>query len=88
MDGFVGLFTAACPTGWSTLPLLEGRLLLLVNNSYQAGEPVGFPLTDGEDRLHSHVVSGSFNVPYKEVSALVRFPGPRAARGPRAAYPI
>lgn len=82
MDGFVGLFTGACPSGWSVLSLLEGRLLLLANTSYQAGEPVGFPLSDGEDRAHSHVVSGSFNVPSKEVSAWVRassFARPRAA---------
>ena len=69
-DGFVALFLAACPPGWSPLPLLEGRLLLLSNTSYQAGEPFGFPLTDGEDRSHTHVVTGSFPLPSKEVSAL------------------
>ena len=69
-DGFLAFFTAACPKGWSSLSLLEGRLLLLSNTSYQAGEPFGFPLTDGEDRGHTHIVSGNFNLPSHEVSAL------------------
>ena len=52
------------------MPSFEGRAILLVNNSFQAGETFGFPLTDGEDRVHSHVISGNFNLPSKEVSAL------------------
>jgi len=69
-DGFVGLFQAACPPGWSAYAPLQGRLLLLVNNSYQAGEPFGFALSDGEDRAHAHVLSGSFSFPSKRVAAL------------------
>ncbi len=69
-DGFIGFFASNCPSGWSELTSLEGRLLLLVNNSFQAGESVGFPLADREERTHTHAVSGSFNLPSKEVSAL------------------
>jgi hypothetical protein len=69
-DGFLGLFTGACPTGWSALPAAQGRLLLLVNNSFQAGAAIGFALSDGEDRQHSHAVSGSFSLPSRQVSAL------------------
>jgi hypothetical protein len=59
-DGFVGFFPSNCPSGWNELSSLEGRLLLLVNNSFQAGESVGFPLADREERTHTHAVSGSF----------------------------
>jgi hypothetical protein len=69
-DGFLGLFTGACPTGWSELPAAQGRLLLLVNNTFQAGAAIGFALSDGEDRAHSHAVSGAFDLPSREVSAL------------------
>lgn len=69
-DGFVALFTGDCPTGWSELSYAQGRMLLLVNNSDQAGEEFGFALADGEDRAHTHVVAGSFNFPSKHVSAL------------------
>ena len=45
VDGFVALFTTGCPTGWSELDALgldfRGRMLLLTNNSYQAGNYVG-----------------------------------------------
>jgi len=69
-DGFLGLFTGACPTGWSELPAAQGRLLLLVNNTFQAGAAIGFALSDGEDRAHAHAVSGAFDLPSREVSAL------------------
>ena len=69
-DGFLGLFTGGCPTGWSSFAALDGRLLLLTNNSFQAGDAVGFALADQEDRLHSHAVSGSFTFPSKHLSAL------------------
>jgi hypothetical protein len=69
-DGFVGFLAGDCPRGWSPLPALQGRLLLAVNNSYQAGESVGFPLSDGEDRAHGHLVSGAFDLGSRQVSAL------------------
>jgi hypothetical protein len=68
--GSVSFSLAACPPGWTELSLLQGRLLLAVNNSYQAGASVGFPLADGEDRVHQHIVSGFFNFDEKEVAAL------------------
>lgn len=70
MDGFLGLSLSSCPTGWSELSAAEGRTLLLVNNSYQAGATIGFPLTDGQDPTHSHVIDGAFDLGSKEVSAL------------------
>jgi hypothetical protein len=36
--------------------------------SDQAGEAVGVPLSDGEDRAHTHNVAGVFNLPSKHVS--------------------
>ncbi len=81
-DGFVALFQSGCPTGWSEMSGLEGRLLLLVNNSYQAGEQFGFALADGEDRQHQHIVAGTFNFPSKHVAGTSR----RCAPQDRAAH--
>lgn len=70
MDGFVGYFLGACPTGWSSFSPLEGRLALLVNNSFQAGATFGFPLDDGEDRAHVHGVQGTLNLANRDIAAL------------------
>lgn len=69
-DGFVAFFLQGCPAGWSALPLLEGRLALLVNNSYQSGATSGFPLSDGEDRAHAHSISGTLSLGRRDLSAL------------------
>jgi hypothetical protein len=69
-DGFLGLFTDDCPNGWSQFDMSKGRLLLAVNNSFQAGQALGLPLSDGEDRTHAHVLQGSIDFPVKNVAAL------------------
>ncbi len=69
-DGFLGFFSTDCPSGWSAFTPLQGRLLLSVNDSFQAGNAVGFALSDGEDRQHAHTVSGSFSFSSKHVAAL------------------
>lgn len=70
MDGFVAYFTGACPPGWSLHGALAGRLLLAVNNSFQAGATSGFALADGEDRAHAHGVQGALALPAKSLAAL------------------
>ena len=40
-----------------------------MNSSFQAGDAVGFALADGEDRAHSHAVSGHFSFGSKHVAA-------------------
>jgi hypothetical protein len=84
-DGFVGYFTGACPTGWSTFSSLEGRLALLFNDPYQAGQSVGWPLADGEDRAHSHILEGSFDFDSKHVASLGGLNTHAAKRGPQPA---
>jgi hypothetical protein len=68
-DGFVGFIAGDCPPGWTPLSSAQGRLILAVNNSFQAGAAVGFPLSDGEDRAHTHSVAGQFEIPSRQVSA-------------------
>lgn len=68
-DGFVGYFNGSCPDGWSDFSPLQGRLALLVNNSFQAGEQFGLPLTDCEDRGHEHLLTGSMEFDSKHVAS-------------------
>lgn len=55
----------SCPTGWEPLVMAQGRTLLPSADKDPAGSDpaVGEPLTDGEDRQHSHRVSASINLP-------------------------
>jgi hypothetical protein len=70
-DGLVGLFVGSCPTeeGWDSYESLQGRLILATNNSFQAGDAVGFSLSDGEDRQHVHAISGQFTFSSKHIAA-------------------
>lgn len=88
MDGFVAYFLAACPTGWSSFSLLEGRLALLVNNSYQAGATSGFPLADGEDRTHTHGVQGTLSLKNRDIAALGGFNNQAAKAGAQPLLPF
>jgi hypothetical protein len=88
MDGSVFFFTSVCPDGWAEFSALSGRLSLLVNNSFQSGASYGFPLSDGEDRAHTHLVSGSLSLPHKEISALGGLNEDAAASGQQPLLPF
>ncbi len=47
----------ACPTGWTELTAARGRALVGLPQSGTLGHTVGSPLTDGEDRQHTHDVN-------------------------------
>jgi hypothetical protein len=85
LDGLVGLYLGACPPGWSELSALEGRLALLVNNSFQAGDAAGWALGDGEDRSHTHLLSGQFSFPSKHVASVGGLNVKGAKSGPQPA---
>ncbi len=52
--------TADCPGGWDAEPLAAGRTLV-PGDASTVGQLDGTPLTAGEDRVHSHTVSGSIS---------------------------
>ena len=62
---------AACPAGWLPHAASQGRLVLAVATTAEAGKAVGAPLGDGQDVAHAHDTS------------LVANPGPVNAGCPR-----
>jgi hypothetical protein len=55
--------TANCPTGWKLMPTTSGRLLVgLPKNGIPLAPFGGKPLSAGEDRTHTHQLSGSVSV--------------------------
>jgi hypothetical protein len=48
----------------------QGRLIVSVADPSQSGITVGKPLSDQEDRVHSHGYSSSLNLPQKDVAAI------------------
>lgn len=65
---FVGL--AECPSGWTLAPDAAGRLVVAVDDPTLAGVTVGAPLTNAEDRTHTHGVSASFVLPSRSIAAV------------------
>lgn len=85
-DGLIAYFTSDCPTslGWSVFSPLQGRSVLLMNNSYQAGETnIALPLEDGQDPTHSHFIQGYFQFDSKHVSSVGGLNTHAAKRGPQ-----
>ena len=48
---------AACPAGWLPHAASQGRLVLAVATTAEAGKAVGAPLGDGQDVAHAHDTS-------------------------------
>ncbi|HRI64395.1 MAG TPA: hypothetical protein PK156_09150 [Polyangium sp.] len=59
----------ACPSGWTPATNIEGRIVIAVADGKDLGVQVGTPLTDREDRNHSHSYSGELPLPPKSISA-------------------
>ncbi|MCO4746243.1 MAG: hypothetical protein KC912_15705 [Proteobacteria bacterium] len=58
----------ACPTAWSQLLEGKGRLVVGLTMFGDPLQTVGTPLADGEDRTHSHAVTGSATVSSNPIS--------------------
>lgn len=87
-DGLIGFFVESCPPaqmGWAPFSGLYGRLALSVDNHFQAGDSVGFALGDGEDRGHTHVLSGTINFGSHNILATSGFNLEAAHSGPQPA---
>jgi hypothetical protein len=57
-----------CPEGSAPATDAAGRMLLVVNNSGDVGKTLGDPLTDQEDRSHSHSGKMSVNLSAHSIS--------------------
>lgn len=69
--GFATFFDrATCPPGWRALNDAQGRLIVSVKDPSQAGVTVNSPLSDQENREHTHTFASTIDVPVKEVSAI------------------
>lgn len=85
-DGLISYFTGDCPTtlGWSLFSSVTGRSVLLMNNSYQAGEMNAvLPLEDGQDPTHQHILQGYFQFDSKHVASVGGLNTHGAKRGPQ-----
>jgi len=58
-----------CPPGWAPAPNVEGRLVVAVAEGKDVGVQVGEPLTDREDRTHTHDYTGELALPSKSIAA-------------------
>jgi hypothetical protein len=68
-SALVAFFTSAtCPSGWSDASSAQGRLIVGAVNAPGVGITVGKPLSDKEDRTHTHAVSASVTPPGKSVA--------------------
>lgn len=61
---------AECPKGWLVASGAQGRVIVGVVDPAAAGQQVGTPLADQEDRAHTHTFAGSVSVPGDGVFAL------------------
>lgn len=62
--GAVMFFTgASCPGGWSPFDDAAGRAIAATTGDSGAGATRGAPLTDGEDRAHTHDLTARFTLP-------------------------
>jgi hypothetical protein len=68
-QGFMTFFDAqSCPSGWSEYSASQGRLIVSVDNSNNAGITVGVPLGDREDRTHSHRTSLTGDLHHQDIA--------------------
>ena len=58
-----------CPPGWAPAPNVEGRLVVAVAEGKDVGVQVGSPLSDREDRTHTHDYAGELALPSKSIAA-------------------
>jgi hypothetical protein len=62
--GAVSFFRpGACPEGWSPFDAAVGRFLIPTVGKAAGGTPYGIPLASGEDRAHTHDVTGVMTLP-------------------------
>lgn len=66
---FFGRADGTCPAGWRAADQAQGRLLVGTTTAADVGKVVGTPLSDQEDRTHTHAFSATVDVPYKSISA-------------------
>ncbi|MCB9727635.1 MAG: hypothetical protein H6746_04010 [Deltaproteobacteria bacterium] len=70
-EGAVVFFDASsCPTGFLAMPEAEGRFIVGTPPGGTPGATVGEPLSNGELRVHAHVITSSINVNEKSIAAL------------------
>lgn len=58
-----------CPAGWTAASNVEGRIVVAVSDGKDVGVQVGTPLSDQEDRNHTHSYTGELELPPKSISA-------------------
>jgi len=69
--GFTTYFDdEGCPDGWYELGTAEGRLIVSTDNGVDSGITVNKPLSDAEDRTHTHDYSTTVNFPSHAVAAI------------------
>lgn len=62
--GAVSFFAGAtCPAGWDPFTAGAGRALLPAPDASSVGTAPGAPLAAGEDRTHTHTITGSYALP-------------------------
>eukprot|EP00211_Chloroparvula_japonica_P005629 CAMPEP_0119137128 /NCGR_PEP_ID=MMETSP1310-20130426/22968_1 /TAXON_ID=464262 /ORGANISM="Genus nov. species nov., Strain RCC2339" /LENGTH=369 /DNA_ID=CAMNT_0007128187 /DNA_START=81 /DNA_END=1190 /DNA_ORIENTATION=+ len=70
-QGMTTFFSSAeCPTGWSELPYAQGRLIVSTTDGTAQNITVGTPLSNLEDREHSHSIATTINLETKSISAI------------------
>jgi hypothetical protein len=68
--GAITYFNASvCPKGWTRVVYAEGRGVVSITRQSEAGITVNKPLTDREDRHHTHSVDISVVMPTKDIAA-------------------
>lgn len=74
-------YEGECPIGWIEDPLARGRMIVSVVNGSRGGFTVNEPLSDMENRGHSHTTLASTSFPTKSVSAVDGSDHTAAAQG-------
>lgn len=69
--GAVAFFASgtACPVGWAPATAVQGRVVVAVTDGATVGRTVGSPLTDRENRTHTHAVGGTYQLPARAIAA-------------------
>jgi len=57
-----------CPAGWVSATQVQGRLVVAVSQPPDVGVMVGTPLSDQEDRTHTHQYDSVVNLPSRNVA--------------------
>ncbi len=67
--GTVAFFNlTACPSGWKVADYATGRLVVATTDGAKLRVQFGTPLSNQEDRTHSHTYSTNVSVDYKSIS--------------------